>query len=405
VLASATAGAVERGADGVPTAFRIWMAGENVTDHGTHLFTERSARELLADQAHRENLFSIDVDHMSLNENAPPESHKAVGWHRLEVRGSDLWATDVEWTDAVRAGLAKDPPEWRYFSPAYEVDKKTQEIVGYLNTALTNNPATHAVTALASRSAAGETDMDPEKKKAALAAIAAAYGEDKDGCAAAIKAAFPEAEGEKKEEPKAEKKATEEPPKEEPKAEKKATEEPGDKTKEEAAVAATKALAAQNVELANRVAALEKDKLDGERAEILASRKDLPPELVKTLEKMPLALMKETIASLPKPTVDPAAAEKVQATRGAGQANASVVRAARLPQAENEELAARFGRVSKPEVIRWEGSSLVLPQISKVEAQRILKERGGAPPPMRPRLANLQDIVTNRTVREEGAGK
>jgi Mu-like prophage I protein len=150
ILASMTmTDGVERAADGTPTAFRIWKAGSNATDYGDHLFTERSARALLEEQKDRGNLYSIDVDHLSLSEEAPPESRKAVGWHQLAVRNGELWAVNVVWTSLVRPGLTSDPPEWRYFSPAYDVDKSTLEIVGYLNTALTNNPATHAVTALA----------------------------------------------------------------------------------------------------------------------------------------------------------------------------------------------------------------------------------------------------------------
>ena len=154
---------VERPTRGTaPSAFRIWKAGTNVTDYGPHEFTERSARMLMAEQAKRGNLYAVDVDHMSLNPEAPPESHRAVGWHRLEVRdgdgGPELWAVDCQWTDAVRAGLESTPPEWRYFSPAYDV--KDGEIVSYLNTALTNNPATHQVTALATvriAASAGDT--------------------------------------------------------------------------------------------------------------------------------------------------------------------------------------------------------------------------------------------------------
>ena len=140
---------VEYGADGLPVAFRIWKAGDNVTDFGVHRFTSRSAKLLLQEQATRGNLISIDVDHLSLKPEAPPEARKAVGWHRLAVRNGELWAVNVQWTDAVRAGLVSEPPAWRYVSPAYDVDQG--EIVSYLNTALTNNPATHDVTALATR--------------------------------------------------------------------------------------------------------------------------------------------------------------------------------------------------------------------------------------------------------------
>jgi Mu-like prophage I protein len=145
---------VERPGPGkAPTAFRIWKSGDNVTDYGVHRFTRESAAAILADQGVRGNLYSIDVDHLSHDPKAPAENHAAVGWHRLATRdsenGPELWAVDVEWTDDVKAGLEAKVPKWRYFSPAYSVDKKTGEIMGYSNLALTSSPATHCVTELA----------------------------------------------------------------------------------------------------------------------------------------------------------------------------------------------------------------------------------------------------------------
>ncbi|MDP9033220.1 MAG: phage protease [Myxococcota bacterium] len=147
---------VERGPTGAPRAFRIWKAGANPTDKGVHCFTARSAKLLLDEQATRGNLYSIDVDHLSVdNLLAPPEARKAVGWHTLDARdgpnGPELWATNVEWTEAVRSGLESSPPEWRYVSAAYNINKASGEIVSYHNLALTNNPAAWQVTALASR--------------------------------------------------------------------------------------------------------------------------------------------------------------------------------------------------------------------------------------------------------------
>jgi hypothetical protein len=170
---------VERAGVGrAPSAFRIWRAGGNPTDMGVHVFTEESARLLMAQQEIRGNLYSIDVDHLSLDKIAPPESRKAVGWNGLAVRpsesGPELWAVNVKWTEAVRGGLEMDPPEWRYFSPAYKTDPKTNEIVAYLNTALTNNPATHSVTELATLQAATATRDSMDYKEMA----AAFFGKD-----------------------------------------------------------------------------------------------------------------------------------------------------------------------------------------------------------------------------------
>src|SRR6187551_3595615 len=91
-----------------PTEFLIWRAGDNTTDHGEVLFTRRSAEVLMREQRVRGNEYSIDIDHLSLKEEAPIESHRAVGWHTLAVRldangDPELWAVDVRWTDTVRA--------------------------------------------------------------------------------------------------------------------------------------------------------------------------------------------------------------------------------------------------------------------------------------------------------------
>jgi len=245
---------VERGPDGAPVAFRMWHAGMNRTDKGDHKLTSDSVRRLLATQSERGNRFSIDVDHMSLDSSAPPENHKAVGWFDIEERDGDLWAVNVEWTEAVRSGFAGPVPEWRYFSPAYETRKDSGEIVRLLNLALTNNPATHHVTALATSASRGEEAAmadDKEKKEESLAAMLAAYDDEKDEdkkakMKASIKAKFKAAfgddeksdekkdEGEKKEA----KKASEDAPPPEKKETTKADAADGDAEKMAASIAA-----------------------------------------------------------------------------------------------------------------------------------------------------------------------
>jgi phage I-like protein len=173
---------VERGRNGAPVAFRVWRAGANPTDKGTHYFTKQSAARLMSEQSDRGTLYAIDVDHLSLDSKAPPESRRAVGWHRLAVRdgkdGPELWATNVAWTKSVLAGLLANPPEWRYFSPAYDVDKTSGEIIGYLNCALTNNPATWDVTALAGRQLSRHTRRTEESIRAGLRVLEEAHGKE-----------------------------------------------------------------------------------------------------------------------------------------------------------------------------------------------------------------------------------
>jgi hypothetical protein len=59
-------------------------------------------------------------------QDAPLENQRAVGWFDIDVRDGELWAVNVEWTDVpCVAGSQPDPPEWRYHSPAYDIDSTT----------------------------------------------------------------------------------------------------------------------------------------------------------------------------------------------------------------------------------------------------------------------------------------
>lgn len=146
---------VERVAAGrAPSAFRIWAYGPNACDGKPVVFSERSAAALVAEQRDRGRLYSFDFDHRSIMPDVSPTAAKAAGWHAIEVREHEgkpeLWASACAWTEEARAGLESDPPEWRYYSPAFEVDPKTREVISYVNCALTNNPLTHGIPALAS---------------------------------------------------------------------------------------------------------------------------------------------------------------------------------------------------------------------------------------------------------------
>ncbi|MBX3218911.1 MAG: hypothetical protein KF795_00245 [Labilithrix sp.] len=368
--------------DGPPTAFRIWRAGLNPTDAGPTLFTDRSAALLLAQQADRGNRYPIDIDHLSLNVDAPLESRRAVGWFSIEVRNGELWARDVEWTDTVRDGLTKEPPEWRYHSPAYDQDPVTGEVLGLLNLAITNLPATHSVTALASRVTKGAS-MNYEDVKAALSGA----DEEKRAAAwAAIKSAFDGEEPEKKDaedEPSAPAKADAEepPPESEPAPEKKTDAEDDDEPdapppeKKDTSVVAS--IDAELRKVNAKLAVLEKERDDKERATILASR-EMSAALAKVLEKKPLATVREICAALPlkaeKPT--PKTTETIQATRGAthGQGGAS-----RLPADEKRKLDERMGLVKRQASIRHEGMHSYFPVLTAEDARRIrLSKKEGA---------------------------
>ncbi len=353
---------------GPPTAFRVWKAGANTTDHGPTLFTERSAKLLLEDQARRGNRYSFDINHLALNKNAPLESQRAVGWFDIEVRGGELWAVNCEFADFVRDGLTKDPPAWRYHSPAYDVTDDG-EVISLLNIAITNTPATWGVTALASREASAERKNRMATAMKGSDIIAALEGDDEDKKAAAeaaVKAAFPEEEpkdeGESKEEDgdEPEKKDGEEEP--EKKAARSAEDEP---EKKDSTLAA--ALAEVN-RLASKVAGLEKKNEADERKTLLASRPDFSPELVTLLAKAPMSMVRDSVAKLPKTAAASRSTESVQATRpgDAGAAN-------RLAPDASQKLAERMGLRKSAAVIGWDPNmktTRVFPVLAGVSAAK-----------------------------------
>lgn len=170
-LAADDASLVERPGPGrAPSAFRIWAAGENVTDEGQVNFTPASAEAVIEEQAARGRLYPFDFDHLSVVTDRPAESGRAAGWHRLAVResatGPELWAVDIEWCADVKAGLESKPPLWRYFSPAFRTIDS--EVTSYINCALCINPLTHQLPSLASESDGRErtSSMKPQSMNA-----------------------------------------------------------------------------------------------------------------------------------------------------------------------------------------------------------------------------------------------
>jgi hypothetical protein len=145
---------VERPAPGLaPMAFRIWAAGENMSDEGPIYFTPMSAAALMLEQGERARRYASDFDHLSILPDRPATSGRASGWHSLAIRldaagEPELWAVDIEWCEDSKAGLEAKPPLWKYFSPAFHTDDDKQ-IVSYINFALCINPLTHGLPALA----------------------------------------------------------------------------------------------------------------------------------------------------------------------------------------------------------------------------------------------------------------
>ena len=191
---------VERDADGLPVAFRIWHYGDNPsTDGGVDSLNDEALEFLRAQIANHVGSYPFDVNHLSLLNKSSPEAQKAVGWHSIEERsgpdGPEIWATNCDWTQEARDWLLQDPPAFKYFSPAFHTVENGNTIRFYLNCALTNTPGTLGIQALRS----GAPSMDYEKLADALglsgearaAFLAAVAGKSQEELAAMLAGAAP----------------------------------------------------------------------------------------------------------------------------------------------------------------------------------------------------------------------
>lgn len=159
--------------DEPPKEFRLFRFGKNKTTKGTFLFDEKSAKLVMAEHAAHGIELMVDYAHASLaggDARDPAKAGKAAGWFALEVRADGLWAVNVRWTASASAALVAK--EWRYMSPAFDLDSDGR-VVELINVALTNLPATDNLKPLMAASRM-ETDMlSPEMTKKALDVIAA----------------------------------------------------------------------------------------------------------------------------------------------------------------------------------------------------------------------------------------
>jgi signal peptide peptidase SppA len=170
----------------------------------------------------------------------------------------------------------------------------------------------------------GENSMATKYEEARAALEEAAKGDGEDAKKAKAALAAMDAGDDEEEEPAAEGPGDDEEDDDEPPKDEAATQ-------ASATVPAATAgeLAAQTNTLSARITKLERESEDRERSAFLASRPDLAPELVKVLEKKPLAEVKAVVNAIPKPAKPAkprlAAAAEVPATRGDGQGDPSSI--------------------------------------------------------------------------------
>lgn len=133
--------------DALPTEFLIWKVGVNTTSNGYDVLwdEEAAAATMAAYEKHGVDLM-IDLQHLSLDEEAPNYDPDARGWCKLELRDGELWAVDVRWTPEGAERLRKK--KQRYTSPAFVLDRETGRCIEIANIALVAMPGTDELPAL-----------------------------------------------------------------------------------------------------------------------------------------------------------------------------------------------------------------------------------------------------------------
>lgn len=156
-----------------PSEFKILGAGTTNTTKGPVVMNAAAGRSVLAKLADlgRDRL-NFDYGHAQLGFVQSYEAARSAGWFSVEVRGDELWATNVEWTPT--AARALSDREFRYFSPALMLDAKSGEVRELINIALTNIPATkHQKPLVASQSPA---DPAKDSNDMTIEQLLAAFG-------------------------------------------------------------------------------------------------------------------------------------------------------------------------------------------------------------------------------------
>lgn len=136
-----------------PKELRFFRAGPNDSTKGTFNFTPKAGAMVMDAYDQMGRRVSWDYDHGSLNKDSqnPAQTSKSAGSYDLELRNGELWATNIEWTDAARAAITAK--EWLWYSPAFTYDPDTLEPNWLINCALTNNPSLYGLEELAAASA------------------------------------------------------------------------------------------------------------------------------------------------------------------------------------------------------------------------------------------------------------
>lgn len=153
-----------------PAFIQVFPKGPDLSTVDGRKFKLTNPEELAAKLNDAGKPIMIDYDHRSHFMPEDGGDQKAAGWMTsFEVRDNALWAK-VEWTKVAASKITG--LEYRYFSPEFHTDVKTNEVVDVIAAGLVNRPAFNLV-ALAS--AQSKQSQKPEEVKM-LEAIAKALG-------------------------------------------------------------------------------------------------------------------------------------------------------------------------------------------------------------------------------------
>jgi hypothetical protein len=139
----------------LPTEFRLFKFGDNVTTKGTFKLDQEGAHAIMAAYGRHGVELAIDYEHDTFNDKLSGP-RPAAGWFVPEIRADGLYATNVRWT--ARATELLRGKEYRYFSPTFEHDKQ-RRITRLMPLALVNFPATHDQPALVAATAVSDAPI------------------------------------------------------------------------------------------------------------------------------------------------------------------------------------------------------------------------------------------------------
>jgi phage I-like protein len=168
-----------------PTEFRIFTAGKVDTWKGAFQFDQRAAEDVMAAYAEHGTDLPIDYDHAMFDSYTSPQDRVAAGWFGLELRGGELWASNVRWTPKADAALRAR--EWRFISPTLTHETETPFRVKRLfNVALTNVPATKQLRPLVASQRGGGTSDNHTEARAMTALLTALSAKDEGEALASV---------------------------------------------------------------------------------------------------------------------------------------------------------------------------------------------------------------------------